>query len=98
MLLFAPFAPHFSEELWEMMGGGYSIFNQSYPQYDEKATVLDEIELAVQINSKLRGRINVANGAPKEDIENAALGALGLERSAVKKIIIVPNRLVNIIT
>ena len=98
VLLFAPFAPHFSEELWEMMGGGYSIFNQSYPQYDEKATVLDEIELAVQINSKLRGRINVANGAPKEDIENAALGALGLERSAVKKIIIVPNRLVNIIT
>ena len=60
--------------------------------------MLDEIELAVQINSKLRGRINVANGAPKEDIENAALGALGLERSAVKKIIIVPNRLVNIIT
>ena len=52
----------------------------------------------MQINSKLRGRINVANGAPKEDIENAALGALGLERSAVKKIIIVPNRLVNIIT
>ncbi len=97
VLLFAPFAPHFSEELWEMTGGGYSIFNQSYPQYDEKATVLDEIELAVQINSKLRGRINVANGAPKEDIENAALGALGLERSAVKKIIIVPNRLVNII-
>jgi len=53
-------------------------------QYDEKAKVLDEIELAVQINSKLRGRINVANGAPKEDIENAALGALGIERSAVK--------------
>ncbi len=99
VLIFAPFAPHFCEELWEMMGQKYSVFNNAYPTFDEKATVLDELELAVQINSKLRGRITVANGAPKADIEKAALEAVQaqLGGKAVKKIIIVPNRLVNII-
>lgn len=99
VLLLAPFAPHFAEELWEMLGGEYSIFNKSYPVYDEKATQLDEIELAVQINSKMKGRINVANGASKDEIEKAALDFVGghLGGAAVKKVIIVPNRLVNVI-
>ncbi len=99
VLLFAPFAPHFCEELWEVMGEKYSVFNQPFPICDERATVADEIELAVQINSKLRGRVTVANGAPKEDIERAALDEIAsqLEGRQVKKIIIVPNRLVNII-
>ncbi len=99
VLLFAPFAPHFAEELWEMLGEKYSVFNQSYPKYDEKATVLDEIELAVQINSKLRTKINVANGASREEIEKAALEAVKtqLNGASAKKVIIVPNRLVNVI-
>jgi len=99
VLLFAPFAPHFCEELWEVMGEKYSVFNQPFPICDERATVADEIELAVQINSKLRGRVTVANGAPKKDIERAALDEIAsqLEGRQVKKIIIVPNRLVNII-
>lgn len=97
VLLFAPFAPHFAEELWEILGQKYSVFNEKYPVFDEKATVLDEIELAVQMNSKLRARITVANGAPKDEIEDIALKALGIARENVKKIIIVPNRLVNII-
>ena len=97
--MFAPFAPHFCEELWEVLGEKYSVFNQPYPTYDEKATVLDEIELAVQINSKLRGRIMVANGAPKEDIEKAAVAEVQnlLDGKQVKKIIIIPKRLVNLI-
>ncbi len=99
VLLFAPFAPHFCEELWEIMGEKYSVFNQPFPICDEKATVADEIELAVQINSKLRGRVTVANGAPKEEIERAALEEIAsqLDGKQVKKIIIVPKRLVNII-
>ena len=99
VLLFAPFAPHFCEELWEVLGEKYSVFNQTYPTYDEKATILDEIELAVQINSKLRGRIMVANNASKEDIEKAAVAevAAQLDGKPVKKIIIVPKRLVNLI-
>lgn len=97
VLLFAPFAPHFAEELWEILGQKYSVFNEKYPVFDETATVLDELELAVQINSKLRARITVENGAPKDEIEDIALKALGIARENVKKIIIVPNRLVNII-
>lgn len=98
VLLIAPFAPHFAEELWEMLGQEYSVFNQKYPEFDPKAMVLDEIELAVQINSKLRAKVTVANGASKEEIEKAALSAIGNQLSGeVKKIIIVPGRLVNII-
>ena len=96
--LLAPFAPHFSEELWEMRGGKYSVFNQSYPVADEKAMVRDEVELAVQVNSKLRARIVVATSAEKADIEAAALEAVKDQLAgAPKKIIIVPGRLVNII-
>lgn len=98
VLLLAPFAPHFSEELWEMLGQPYSVFNQRYPVCDEKALVRDEIELAVQINSKLRARITVANGADKKEIEAAALDAVKNQLTgAPKKIIVVPGRLVNII-
>jgi len=99
VLLVAPFAPHFAEELWEMLGEKYSVFNQSYPVFDEKAMVLDEIELAVQINSKMRGKVVVANGASKEEIEKAALEAVAsqLNGATPKKVIVVPGRLVNII-
>ena len=99
VLLLAPFAPHFAEELWEMLGQTYSVFDQRYPVADEKALVRDEVELAVQVNSKLRARITVAQDAAKEDIEKAALEAVAaqLGGGAYKKIIIVPGRLVNII-
>lgn len=99
VLLIAPFAPHFAEELWEMLGEKYSVFNQKYPVFDEKAMVLDEIELAVQINSKMRGKVVVANGASKEEIEKAALEAVSQQLGGVapKKVIVVPGRLVNII-
>ena len=99
VLLLAPFAPHFAEELWEMLGQPYSVFDQSYPVADEKALVRDEIELAVQINSKLRARVTVPSGAAKEEIEKAAVAAVSAQLNGAqpKKIIIVPGRLVNII-
>ena len=99
VLLMAPFAPHFCEELWEMLGQPYSVFNQAYPVCDEKALVRDEIELAVQINSKLRARITVASTASKSEIESEALKAVEaqLNGAAPKKVIVVPGRLVNII-
>ena len=99
VLLLAPFAPHFAEELWERLGQPYSVFNQAYPVFDPKALVRDEVELAVQINSKLRARITVAASASKEEIEAAALEAVSgqLGEAKPKKIIVVPGRLVNII-
>ena len=99
VLLLAPFAPHFAEELWEMLGQPYSVFNQRYPVADEKALVRDEVELAVQINSKLRARVTVPTDAAREQIEAAALEAVSAQLNGAKpkKIIIVPGRLVNII-
>ena len=99
VLLLAPFAPHFSEELWEMLGQPYSVFNQRYPVADEKALVRDEVELAVQVNSKLRARITVPAGAERGEIESAAREAVKAQLGGAepKKIIIVPGRLINLI-
>ena len=98
VLLFAPFAPHFSEELWEMMGGEYSVFNQSYPKFDVNCLVRDEIELGVQICSKMRAKIMVSKNATKEEIEAQALEAVKDQLpGAPKKLLVVPGRLVNII-
>ena len=98
VLLLAPFAPHFCEELWEMLGQKYSVFNQAYPTFDPAAMVLDEVELAVQINSKMRAKVTVASSASREEIEKAALEAVKDQLAAApKKVIVVPGRLVNII-
>ena len=96
--LLAPFAPHFAEELWEILGQEYSVFNQPFPVCNEDALVLKKVELAVQINSRIRAKITVASDASREQIEKAALAALeGQLDGAPKKIIVVPGRLVNVI-
>ena len=96
--LLAPFAPHFAEELWEILGQKYSVFNQPFPVCNEDALVLKKVELAVQVNSRIRAKITVASDASREQIEKAALAALeGQLDGAPKKIIVVPGRLVNVI-
>lgn len=98
VLLLAPFAPHFAEELWEMLGQKYSIFDMPYPEYDEKSLVRDEIEYAVQINSKLRARITVAASADNSEIEKKARESVAAQLDKEpKKTIIVPKRLINFI-
>jgi leucyl-tRNA synthetase len=99
--LMAPFAPHLAEELWEKMGGPYSIFDQKWPQWDEKALVRDEVEIVVQLNGKIREKIMVPSGLDKTQTEEAAMKdekvVRLLEGKTVLKVIAVPGRLVNIV-
>ena len=100
LLLLAPFAPHFCEELWEQAGRPFSIFNQSWPQYDEAKTHKQEVEYGIQVNGKIRARILLAADLSKEEVEAAALAepaiANAIEGKSVRKIIVVRN-IVNIV-
>lgn len=101
-LMMAPAVPHISEELWtNVLGKPYSIHNQSWPEVDREMMKKDEITLIVQVNGKLRDRIVVPVGINKEEAEKIALAsegaALYLEGKEVKKVIVVPGRLVNIV-
>ena len=101
VLLIAPCAPHFAEELWSMLGNKKSVFLAEYPAFDESALQKDEIELAVQINSKMRAKIMVSGTADNQEIEKIALSdenvIKALDGKQVKKVIVIKGRLVNII-
>lgn len=99
--LLAPFAPHFAEEMWEKLGLEYSVFNQKWPECDKNALVKDEIEIAVQLNGKLKDKIMLPSGLSKELTEEAAMKeekvkALIVDKTVVK-VIAVPGKLVNIV-
>ncbi|NOR52414.1 MAG: class I tRNA ligase family protein, partial [Gammaproteobacteria bacterium] len=99
--LLSPIAPHISQKLWSDMGYGDDILKATWPVVDEAALVKDSIELVVQVNGKVRGKINVATGAAKELIEQAAQDDPNVQKftegKTVRKIIVVPGRLVNIV-
>lgn len=101
VLLMAPFAPHFSEELHQLLGFEGSVFNKSYPVCNEKALVLDEYELAVQVNSRIKAKITVPNDASKEEIQKIALSNDAVIQAigdlSVKNVVVIPKRLVNIV-
>ncbi len=99
--MLAPIAPHIAEELWAELGKPYSVHTQSWPEADEEAAKDDVITLIVQINGKLRDRIEVPAGISKEDAKAKALAsdkvAKYLEGKEPRKVIVVPGRLVNIV-
>ncbi|WP_035292101.1 leucine--tRNA ligase [Clostridium sp. KNHs214] len=99
--LLAPFAPHFAEEQWSLMGMALSVFNQSWPVFDPKALIKDEIEIAIQINGKIKSKINISSSLNEEAIKEAALDdekiKENLEGKDVKKVIVIKGRLVNIV-
>ena len=101
LIILSPAAPHFCEELWEQIGKKYSIFNQRYPDYDESKIVLDAVEIAVQINSKIVARMNVGTNLSNDEILKSVkadekIKGL-LDGKTVIKEIVVPKRLVNLI-
>ena len=101
LILLAPFAPHIAEELWQKLGYTGSVHTQSWLKVDASALVADEITLVIQIMGKTRGAIQVPAQASKEDLERYAresdIGQRYLEGKDIKKVIVVPGKLVNFV-
>ncbi|EGJ30230.1 MULTISPECIES: leucine--tRNA ligase [Moorena] len=99
--LLAPFAPHIAEELWHSLGHSSSIHNQPWLEYDPDALVADEITLVIQIKGKTRGTIQVPANSDKAALETYAreseVGQRYLEGKEIKKVIVVPGKLVNFV-
>ncbi len=99
VLLLAPFAPHLAEELWQMLGNPETLAYQPWPKFDPAAVQSTEVEVPLQVNGKLRGRITVPADCSKEELERLALADPRsqelLDGKQIVKTIVVPGRLVN---
>ncbi|MFW5798773.1 MAG: leucine--tRNA ligase, partial [Planctomycetota bacterium] len=99
--MLAPLAPHVAEELWHRLGYDTSVFTSSWPTFREASTKVDEVEYPIQVNGKVRGRVTLPAGADRDTIERAArenerVQEL-LEGKTLRKVVVVPGRLVNIV-
>ena len=101
IILLAPFAPHLGEELWHKLGYAESVHLQSWLSVDADALVVDEITLVIQVMGKTRGTIQVPASATKEELEQYArssdIGRRYLDGKEIKKVIVVPSKLVNFV-
>jgi leucyl-tRNA synthetase len=99
--LLAPLTPHLAHHLWCELGFGEDVFNASWPETDAKALEQDEIELVLQVNGKLRGHMLAPKAAGREQLERLALAHDAVTRftsgQVVKKVVVVPGRLVNVV-
>ncbi|NLC06027.1 MAG: leucine--tRNA ligase [Erysipelothrix sp.] len=97
--MFSCFAPHLGEELWEALGHQESITFEAWPQVDKSKLILDEIEIIVQVNGKLRGKFNASKDISKEEMEVKAKEQVPsyIEGKEIRKVIVVPGKLVNIV-
>ncbi len=100
-LMLAPMTPHLSEELWEMLGHSGGLGTARWPGFDESLTREDEVEIPVQVNGRLRGKVKVAVGAAADDVEKLAQAdqviAPHLAGKAIVKRIFVPDKLLNLV-
>lgn len=98
--LLAPMAPHWAEELWQdVLGNETSVHKEAWPEFDPNAAKASEVELAVQVNGKVKAKITVATDAAEDAIREAALEAI-VDATAgkdIKKVIVIPGRLVNVV-
>jgi leucyl-tRNA synthetase len=99
--LLYPITPHISHQLWRDLGFGVDILNEDWPEVDEDALIEDEIELVLQVNGKLRGNMRVAKDADRALIEKLAMQNPNVQKHVngqpVKKVVVVPGRLVNVV-
>lgn len=101
VLVISPYAPHIAEELWEKLGHEAGISSASFPKYDEQYLVEASHEYPISVNGKMRAKMNFALDMPKEDIEKQVLASEQIQKwmegKSPKKIIVVPNKIVNIV-
>jgi leucyl-tRNA synthetase len=101
VLMLSPIIPHVCDEMWQALGHQEELVQVTWPEFDESALVLDEIQMVVQVNGKLRAKITVAADTPKESIEKLALSEENVSKfigdKPVRKVIVVPKKLVNIV-
>ncbi|HIL91287.1 MAG TPA: leucine--tRNA ligase [Cycloclasticus sp.] len=101
VLMLSPITPHICDELWKALGHDDELVQVAWPMFDASALVLDEVQMVVQVNGKLRGKITVAADADKESIEKLALSEENvvkyIDGKPVKKVIVVPKKLVSIV-
>jgi leucyl-tRNA synthetase len=102
LLVLSPFAPHICEELWERLGYKDGIAYQPWPKFDAELTKEKQVELAVQVLGKIKDKITVSADASEEEIERIALASekvqAAIEGKTVRKVIVIKDRLVNIVT
>jgi leucyl-tRNA synthetase len=101
VLLVSPFAPHVAEDLWAKLGHAESLARAPWPTWDEALCVEDEVEMAVQVNGKVRGKVKLSRTAPEDEARAAALAAEGVapytDGKTVKKFVYVPGKIVNLV-
>ena len=99
--LLAPFAPYSAQELWELMGHAGPVFKQAWPEFDAALAQEDAIEVPVQVNGKLRGKVTVALNITKEALEAAALAndnvRVHTDGKQIVKVVVIPGKLVNVV-
>jgi leucyl-tRNA synthetase len=101
VILLAPIVPHICEELWEMMGHTDSITKVPWPEYEPEAIRDEEVLMVIQVNGKLRGRIIVGVHASEDEVRESVLGNPRVQEllkdQPLKKFVLVPRRLVNLV-
>src|SRR6266545_4612689 len=101
VIMLAPYAPHIAEELWQVMGDKTSVFEAKWPSYDERLASAGDVEIAVQVNGKLRSRLTVPRGMAEQDVLARVLADEAVKKfvdgQKVKKVIYVQDRLVNLV-
>jgi leucyl-tRNA synthetase len=106
LVLLNPFAPHLTSEFWEKLNAKFrdnagDITAQKWPDYDERFLVEDEVEIVIQVNGKVRDRMNVSILATEEETKTAALANSKIQKltagKTIRKIVVVPRKLVNIV-